>query len=72
VFIFREVNEDNVLFRNVLVEFEESFKYVSLKKIFRLKNRAGVDVMVLKIFFAKKCAKNRRFLPEILLLFAKI
>ncbi len=25
---FREVNEDNVLFRNVLVEFEESFKYV--------------------------------------------
>ena len=24
-----EVNEDNVLFRNVLVEFEESFKYVS-------------------------------------------
>ena len=26
-----EVNEDNVLFRNVLVEFEESFKYVSYK-----------------------------------------
>ena len=25
-----EVNEDNVLFRNVLVEFEESFKYVSI------------------------------------------
>ena len=25
----REVNEDNVLFRNVLMEFEESFKYVS-------------------------------------------
>ena len=25
-----EVNEDNVLFRNVLVEFEESFKYVSV------------------------------------------
>ena len=28
-----EVNEDNVLFRNVLVEFEESFKYVSICKI---------------------------------------
>ena len=28
-FSFREVNEDNVLFRNVLMEFEESFKYVS-------------------------------------------
>ena len=27
-----EVNEDNVLFRNVLVEFEESFKYVSFVK----------------------------------------
>lgn len=27
--LFREVNEDNVVFRNVLVEFEESFKYVS-------------------------------------------
>lgn len=25
----REVNEDNMLFRNVLAEFEESFKYVS-------------------------------------------
>ena len=24
-----EVNEDNMLFRNVLAEFEESFKYVS-------------------------------------------
>ena len=29
-----EVNEDNVLFRNVLVEFEESFKYVSFVPIF--------------------------------------
>ena len=29
-----EVNEDNVLFRNVLVEFEESFKYVSYKEFF--------------------------------------
>ena len=29
--IFREVNEDNVLFRNVLMEFEESFKYVSIR-----------------------------------------
>ena len=26
---FREVNEDNVLIRNVLVEFEDSLKYVS-------------------------------------------
>ena len=25
-----EVNEDNVLFRNVLLEFEEGFKFVSL------------------------------------------
>ena len=25
----REVNEDNVLVRNVLVEFEDSLKYVS-------------------------------------------
>ena len=25
-----EVNEDNMLFRNVLAEFEESFKYVSV------------------------------------------
>ena len=28
---FREVNEDNQLIRNVLVEFEDSLKYVSLK-----------------------------------------
>ena len=28
-FLFREVNEDNVLIRNVLVEFEDSLKYVS-------------------------------------------
>ena len=27
--IAREVNEDNVLVRNVLVEFEDSLKYVS-------------------------------------------
>ncbi len=29
--LFREVNEDNQLIRNVLVEFEDSLKYVSLK-----------------------------------------
>ena len=28
--LFREVNEDNQLIRNVLVEFEDSLKYVSL------------------------------------------
>ena len=28
---YREVNEDNVLVRNVLVEFEDSLKYVSSK-----------------------------------------
>jgi len=28
-FLFREVNEDNVLIRNVLVEFEDSLKYAS-------------------------------------------
>ena len=27
---YREVNEDNVLIRNVLVEFEDSLKYVSI------------------------------------------
>ena len=27
--VLREVNEDNVLVRNVLVEFEDSLKYVS-------------------------------------------
>jgi len=29
--LYREVNEDNQLIRNVLVEFEDSLKYVSLK-----------------------------------------
>ena len=29
---FREVNEDNVLIRNILGEFEDSLKYVSKSK----------------------------------------
>ncbi len=29
-----EVNEDNMLFRNILAEFEESFKYVSIMRLF--------------------------------------
>ena len=41
----REVNEDNVLVRNVLVEFEDSLKYVSnrLLGIFLVNDEALVD-----------------------------
>ena len=31
--LFREVNEDNVLIRNILGEFEDSLKYVSREEI---------------------------------------
>ena len=34
-----EVNEDNMLFRNVLAEFEESFKYVSVLVIQNLQTQ---------------------------------
>ena len=44
-----EVNEDNVLFRNVLVEFEESFKYVSFCN---------------KLSQCARTYLNKRFLPK--------
>ena len=38
-----EVNEDNMLFRNVLAEFEESFKYVSVLSMLRFGRFVRLD-----------------------------
>ena len=35
-----EVNEDNVLFRNVLLEFEEGFKFVSFPNFFAISHNS--------------------------------
>ena len=52
-----EVNEDNVLFRNVLVEFEESFKYVSFALLLII--IYSVDFFQ-KLFFFHKNFQNTR------------
>ena len=54
---FREVNEDNVLIRNILGEFEDSLKYVS-KLICNTKNNQHRHTNVTKIFSLKKIHLN--------------
>ena len=64
---FREVNEDNVLIRNILGEFEDSLKYVSKSKC-KTKNNQHRHTNVTKIFSWKKIHLNVIKLFKLLLL----
>ena len=46
-----EVNEDNVLFRNVLLEFEEGFKFVSFSNFFAISHNSDNFPYFFKINF---------------------